>query len=197
MKKNLLKLLTASALVVTGLAADGKYAGENGLYVGGTLGGGAGSLSYETDYGSYTYAEDGISTTDMKIYAGKRSLYIFMQMGTISTDTSALSDMDYTAYGLGYLWRSPRFAMDLDAVTIMPQFDAEIAYDTTTLNSVDMSGFLVSADIGVAIATPSLPALEFTVDLGYDLHALTDDSAYSGTWNFGALTFNVGAKYNF
>jgi len=209
MKNNLLKLLIAGSVLATGLAAEdmdttedsanaistGKYAGANGIYVGGTLGGGSGSWSYNDGDTTYTPSDDAITTTDMKIYAGKRSIYGFIQMGTISSDT--YGDLDYTAVGIGYLGRIDSYRQNFAAGSLMPEFDAEIAYDTMSQNDSDASGFLLSADLGVAVSLLAIPELEFTAGVGYDLHAVKYDANSDYTYNFSSFNFNVGAKYNF
>ena len=77
----------------------------------------------------------------------------------------------------------------------------EIAFDSADYLYGDFSGsfsgFLISADLGVAVSLVALPALEFTANVGYDLHGLKEDTNTDCTYNFGALNFNVGAKYNF
>lgn len=212
MKNNLVKLLLASSLVVTGLAAEdmttqstdtetqapvmGKYAGDNGLYVGGSIGGGSGSWSRVQNDVTYTPSVDGLSSSDMKFYVGKRSLYAFVQMGTLSIDSSGQT-IDYTAVGLGYLGRLDSMRFNFEAGTLTPEFNAEFAFDTAILDNGDMAGFLLSADLGVAVSLIALPALEFTANVGYDLHGLAYDSSDDVTYNFGSLNFTVGAKYNF
>ena len=228
MKNNLVKLLLASSLVVTGLAAEdmttqstdtetqapvmGKYAGDNGLYVGGTIGGGSGSWSYETDTTSYSFDDDdGLSTSDMKFYVGKRSVYAFIQMGTITPDHTTSPAINYTAVGIGYLGRLDSMRVNFEAGSLTPEFNAEIAFDTATSASEDFGGLLLSADLGVAVSLVALPVIEFTANIGYDLHVLNvsdtasgyygyiDDHNGNGTgsFNFSALNFTVGAKYNF
>jgi len=210
MKNNLLKLLIAGSVLATGLAAEdmdttedsanaistGKYAGANGIYVGGTLGGGSGSWSLTDGDTTWTPPEDGISTTDMKIYAGKRSIYGFIQTGTVSFDGS-YADMDYTAIGVGYLGRIDSWRQNFAAGSLMPEFDAEIAFDSMTEGNDDFAGFLLSADLGVAVSLLAIPELEFTAGVGYDLHAVKDDANSDYTYNFGSVNFNIGAKYNF
>ena len=218
MKNNLVKLLLASSLVVTGLAAEdmttqstdtetqapvmGKYAGANGLYVGGSIGSGSGSWARVKNDVTYTPPIDGLSTSDMKFYVGKRSVYAFVQMGTITPDDAALSTIDYTAVGVGYLGRLDSMRFNFEAGSLTPEFNAEIAFDSADYSYGDFSGsfsgFLLSADLGVAVSLVALPALEFTANVGYDMHALLDDEATDDvTYNFGSLNFTVGAKYNF
>jgi len=206
MKKNVIKLLIASSLLATGLAADdatssaqntGLYAGKNGIYVGGTLGGGSGSYSYNDGTTSYTPDNNGIATTDMKLYVGKRSLYAFIQTGSIVNDDTTLSDADYTAVGIGYLNRIESFRQNFSAGSLMPEFDVELGYDSVTQGSTDFAGLLLSADLGVAVSLIAIPELEFTAGLGYDMHAIKDSANSEYTVNLSSFNFNIGAKYNF
>jgi len=205
MKKNVIKLLIASSLLATGLVADdatssaqntGLYAGKNGIYVGGTIGGGSGSWSYNDGTTSYTPAEAGLSTTDMKLYVGKRSLYAFIQTGSITYDGNYADD-DYTAVGIGYLGRIESYKQNFSAGSLMPEFDAELGYDSVSGDGDDFAGLLLSADLGVAVSLIAIPELEFTAGLGYDLHAVKSSANSEYTLNFSSFNFNIGAKYNF
>ena len=196
MKNNLVKLLVAGSLLATGLSANDIFNEGDRIFVGGTVGGGSGSWSAETETTSYTPAEDGLSTTDMKIYVGKGSLYGFMQTGTITFDGN-YNDETYTAYGVGYIGKMYDYRQTFAAGTIEPQYDVELAFDSMTFDDADATGFLLSADIGVAVSLIAMPALQFTADVGYDLHAVKTDAESEITYNFGSLNFNVGAKFSF
>jgi len=205
MKNTVIKSLIVSSLLVSGLIADDMNSEMDqvnakekmGIFIGGSIGAGSGSYGYVINDVKYEPAEAGISTSDIKIYAGINSIYLFMQTGSISFDNNS-GDADYTAYGVGYKHAFEDYQGSFASVTIMPVFDAELGYDTITADGTsDASGFLLSADLGIAASVSAIPAVTFTADLGYDMHAVKDSSSSDRTWNFGSMTVAVGANFAF
>jgi hypothetical protein len=173
-------------------------ANDTAAFAGASIGSGSGSVSFKDDYGTYTFADsDSVSTIDMKVYAGLNQWYLFMQTGTISPDSVYLNDMDYTAFGFGVLRKADYWKIDAGPVSIVPEGDFEIAYDSVSGSNFNAAGLLFSFDAGVAFALSDLPNLELTTGFGYDLHVVNDDSTSNGSWNFSSLQFNIGARYNF
>lgn len=201
MKFNIKKIskisLAALCLSTTLVAGEVEETNVNdGLFIGATVGTGTGTFSYETDYASYTYPEDGITTTNTKLLIGANKTYLFVQSGTIDYD-AYFSNFDYTSYGLGYIYKSENSKLDLGVVTVAPELSVEVGYTALDAEVTDAFGFLLSADIGANVATKVFPGLEFMAAVGYDLHLLKEDAYDEGTWNYRALEVSFGARFYF
>jgi hypothetical protein len=200
MKKIIISSLVASSLLLSNLYAD-----KETVFVGGTLGGGSGTVSITDSNTAVTFTDSSdITSSDAKIYIGYGQIYGFMQTGTLKPKTQYLNDLDYTAYGVGFLRKANFWKMDLKVVNIVPEFDAEIAYDSVTGNNFkDASGLLISIDAGLGFSIPKFENLELVAGVGYDIHVVnnsdsTDNNGYvSGSWNMTSLNVNFGARYNF
>jgi len=184
-------LISAIALIAINSAVS-----ASDTYVGVSIGGGSGSFSYATDGDSYAYANDDITTSNMKVYAGMGRYYGFFQTGAITLSIND-EDLDYTAFGIGYLVQADKFRKELGPVSLTPEFHVELGLDGATSDeSGDFTGILIAADLGLSLGVKNIP-LDFTVDLGYDVHVLNDDTNNDGSWNFSSMHLNFGARYNF
>jgi hypothetical protein len=193
------KLLISTALISSLFAGD-FFVGINGI-----TGSGKVKVSTDSDY-SYTFTDsEDISTSGYKLYVGSGKWYGFYQSGTISPDTHYMSDHDYTAFGIGYLYRSnPKKISVINARFI---FDIGLGYDklTSSGNTIydkDKTGILVEFSAGGAFSLASFDKVSLNVGIGYELHAVKDSvsDSYgdgSGTWNFGSLIFTSGISYSF
>ena len=200
-------LLLGANLLADGYVTDFLKNSDDGLFVGGTLGGGSGQVSLSTDTSSYTFSDSSISTSDTKLYAGIGNYYLFYQTGTIKTGTSSLSDYGYNAFGIGGYGKMESSKMDFKAFSLTPEYDLEVGFDSLSGNdrwiSSNASGFLISVDVGLALQIAHIENLSFTADIGYDLHAIksslssTNYYGSSATWNFTSLNMNFGARYGF
>ncbi len=203
---SLVGLLLGANLLADGYGADFLKSSDNGLFVGGTLGGGSGVVTLNTDTRSYTFADDpSISTSDTKLYAGIGQYYLFYQTGSVATGTSSLKDYNYGAFGIGGYGKMENSKMDFKAFSLTPEYDLELGLDSFSGNDgwiSDASGFLLSVDIGLALQIANIENLSLTADLGYDVHVIksSTSSYYNGssaTWNFTSLNMNFGARFSF
>ena len=105
------------------------------MFVGGTLQTGGGEVSYTNDYGSYTFAEPGLSTADTKVFVGINDYYLFAQSGVISFDTPLLNDVTYSAFGIGFIYSSDKYKKVVGPLTIKPEIDLEIGVESTDADS--------------------------------------------------------------
>jgi hypothetical protein len=186
-------LFSATALACTLVAAESKQ-----WMVGGAIGSGSGTLSYETDNASYTLADDGIDSTDTKLYVGYGNLYGFVKNGTLDPAATQATDMDYSAIGVGYLAKFESLNTDLGFIAVEPEGFIEIGYDKITeSNTAEAAGLLLGGGLGVAIHLPSLPNVSLTASIGYDIHAVKEDASDNGTWNFRSMQYLIGARANF
>ena len=204
MKKSLGILLCASAFA-TGMFAD--EGNSNGIFFGASLGiNPAGVVQLAHDNNAYTFRDgSGASSSDLQLQVGYGSWYLFYQKGTIGTETAALPDIDYSAFGAGYLLQGSK-KYDLNIIELGFEGDAEIGADTISgmpsAYGGDATGLLISVDGGVVMTPKSLKNIEFTARLGVDVHAINNSYTYNGTsssdtWNFMTYGFNFGVRYKF
>ena len=198
MKKIVLGSVLAFALITSA------HADEDKVFIGGTLGGGSGTIKISSSGGSnYTFTDSSdMSSSDVKLYVGYGQLYGFYQTGTLSPDTQYLKDLDYSAFGVGFLRRANFWALNTAVGDLVPEFDAELGYDSVTnsANDFDASGLFISVDVGAAFTIKAVKGLAITAGVGYDLHVVNDDRStnqYDGSWNMTSLEAHVGARYSF
>ena len=196
-----MKKFIASSVIVSGLLFTSLNAGD--VFVGLKLGAGSGKVALTDGNTAATFTDsDSISTTDMQVYAGLGHLYLFYQTGTISPDTKYMGDFDYNAFGLGWLTSWKKYT--ISGFNIQPEFSVGLGYDSLTGNGNgiyddDKTGLLLTLSLGGAFSLASFEHLKLTADIGYDLHVVNDSSssANDGSWNFGAIRYNIGVRYGF
>jgi len=199
------KIVSSAALVaVLGVSclADSSDTQNLGLFFGASAGVGTGYVGYSADNDkTYTFTDSSdLSTTDAKLYAGYKNWYGFMQLGTLSPATKFMDDMDYTAFGIGYLSEVERWSFELGPINAVPEFNLGLGYDSVKGKGNDVfeaSGLLVLVEGGLAFSLNDFKNLKITTDIGYDLHVVNQSGDNGGSWNFGAFKFNVGARYAF
>lgn len=209
---NKLKISLASMLLCTSLfagefIADGTNSGDSAsnhgdFFVGGTYGGGFGSVKLSTDGSKYKFVDsDDVSSFDLNLYVGYQNIYLFYQRGTVKTSTVDFNDLDYSTFGFGYLYKMEKFKKDFEVVSVTPEYDVKIGYNLMTEETTNdnLLGLLVGFDVGLSASPTALENLDITVGLGYDFHAVNNAQSINrnGTWNFSSLNFNIGARYKF
>jgi len=199
MKKILLGSVLAFAVLSNAQADDDK------VFVGGNFGGGSGTIkiSSSNTNSTYTFTDSSdLSSTDTKLYVGYGQWYGFYQTGTLSPKTQYLKDLDYNAYGVGFLRRANFWALNTSVGDLVPEFDAELGYDSVTnsANNFDASGLFISVDVGAAFTLKAISGLAVTAGVGYDIHVVNDNTStqqYDGSWNMTSLEAHAGVRYSF